>query len=59
LTAIDLGEGTILLKSGISKVDTLSKRIVKNLKKDKATIEDIFVTLEEERKKYYDEKYGK
>jgi bifunctional DNA-binding transcriptional regulator/antitoxin component of YhaV-PrlF toxin-antitoxin module len=59
LTAIDLGEGTILLKPGISKIDQLSKRIEKAFKDNNVTLDDMLETLEEERKKYFKEKYGK
>jgi AbrB family looped-hinge helix DNA binding protein len=59
LTVIDLGEGTILLKPMVSQIDKLSKRAAKTLKEDNVTLEEIFETLDEERRKYFQEKYGK
>jgi len=59
LTVIDLGEGTILLKPGVFQVDKLSKRMAKRLKKDNVSLEEILETLDEERGKYFNEKYGK
>ena len=57
LTAIDLGDGTILLKPGISKVDQLARGIEKTLKDNNVTLDDMLEVLEEERKKYFKEKY--
>jgi bifunctional DNA-binding transcriptional regulator/antitoxin component of YhaV-PrlF toxin-antitoxin module len=57
LTLIDLGDGTFILRPGISQVDKLSRRMAKNLKKDKITAADILIGLDEERKKYFDENY--
>ena len=59
LTIIDLGEGTILLKPKASQMDMLSKRAARVLKEDNVSLDDILRTLDEERKKYYEEKYGK
>jgi len=59
LTVIDLGEGTILLKPMVSQIDILSRRAARTLKEDHVTLDEILETLDEERKKYFDEKYGK
>ncbi|HET9910670.1 MAG TPA: AbrB/MazE/SpoVT family DNA-binding domain-containing protein [Anaerolineales bacterium] len=59
LTVIDLGEGTILLKPKVLQMDKLSKRIAKRLKEENVTLEEILETLDEERRKYFNEKYGK
>ncbi|HEX9388591.1 MAG TPA: AbrB/MazE/SpoVT family DNA-binding domain-containing protein [Anaerolineales bacterium] len=59
LTIIDLGEGTFLLKPKALQIDKLSKRAVRVLKDDNVLLEDLFKTLDEEHKKYYEEKYGK
>ena len=58
LTMIDLGEGTILLKPGVSPVDKLSRRIAKRLKEENVSLEDLLVVLGQEHQKYYQEKYG-
>ena len=57
LTLVDLGDGTFILRPGISQVDKLSRRMAKNLKKENVTAEDILSGLNEERKKYFDENY--
>ena len=57
-TVIDLGGGSFLLKPKVLEVDILSKRIAKRLKEDNFDIDDWLVTLREERKKLFQEKYG-
>jgi len=59
LTLVDLGEGTFLLKHKASQVDKLSKHVARVLKEDNVSPDEIFKTLDEEHKKYYEEKYGK
>ena len=59
LTIIDLGEGTILLKPMVSKVNKLSSQISKRLKEENVTLDDLLQTLDEERKIYYQEHYVK
>ena len=59
LTIIDLGEGTILLKPKVLQVDKLSRRAARILKEDNVTLDEILERLDEERKIYYNEKYGK
>ncbi|MEO8354541.1 MAG: AbrB/MazE/SpoVT family DNA-binding domain-containing protein [Chloroflexota bacterium] len=59
LTVIDLGGGSILLRPMVSQIDTLSRRAAKTLKEDNVTLDEILETLDEERKKYFNEKYGK
>ena len=59
LTIIDLGEGTFLLKPKVLQIEKLSKRAAQTLKEDNVSLDDIFKTLDEEHKKYYEEKYGK
>ena len=58
-TIIDLGEGSFLLKPKVLEVDKLSRQIARRLKEENVTLEDLFETLREERKKYYQENYGK
>lgn len=59
LTVIDLGGGSILLRPMVSQIDVLSRRAAKTLKDDNVTLDEILETLDEERKKYFNEKYGK
>jgi len=59
LTIIDLGEGTILLKPMVSQIDIRSRHMAKTLKENNVTLDEILETLDEERKKYFNEKYGK
>ena len=57
-TIIDLGGGSFLLKPNVLEVDILSRRIAKRLKEDNIDLDDWLVTLREERKKIFQEKYG-
>jgi len=57
-TVIDLGGGSFLLKPKVLEVDILSRRIARKLKEDNVTLEDLFETLREERKKIFQEKYS-
>jgi bifunctional DNA-binding transcriptional regulator/antitoxin component of YhaV-PrlF toxin-antitoxin module len=59
LTMIDLGEGTILLKPMVSRVNKLSNQIAKRLKEENVTLDDLLQALDEERKTYYQEHYVK
>lgn len=59
LTAVDLGNGVLILKSGPNEIDKVSKRISKALKEDNVTLEDLLTTLDEERKTLYQEQYVK
>jgi len=57
-TIIDMGGGSFLLKPQILEVDVLSRRIAKRLKDENITWDDLMETLQEERKKIFQEKYG-
>lgn len=57
-TIIDLGGGSFLLKPKVLEVDILSRRIANSLKDDDFDIEEWLPILKEERKKYFQEKYG-
>ena len=57
-TVIDLGGGSFLLKPKVLEVDILSRRIARKLKEDNVTLEDLFETPREERKKIFQEKYS-
>ncbi|MBK9207996.1 MAG: hypothetical protein IPL71_06725 [Anaerolineales bacterium] len=57
-TVIDLGGGSFLLKPKVLEVDTLSRRIAKNLKDENVDMDDLLETIREERKKIFQEKYS-
>jgi AbrB family looped-hinge helix DNA binding protein len=59
LTAIDLGNGTLVLKSQPSEMDKISRKIAKSLKEENVTLDDLLETLDEERKTIYQELYVK
>ena len=58
-TIIDLGGGSFLLKPKVLDVDVLSRRIVKRLKEDSVSLDELLQALDEERKNYYQENYIK
>ena len=57
-TIIDLGGGSFLLKPKVLEVDRLSRRIAKRLKEEDVNMDDWLVTIKQERKKIFKEKYG-
>lgn len=57
-TFIDLGKKIFLLKPNILKVDVVSRRISKGIKNDGISSNDLFQTLDKERKLYFEENYG-
>ena len=57
-TIIDLGGGSFLLKPKVLEVDVLSRRIAQSIKEEEFDIEEWLPILREERKKYFQEKYG-
>jgi AbrB family looped-hinge helix DNA binding protein len=59
LTAIDLGNGTLILKSSPNEIDKISRRVSNALKEDNIAIEDLLTVLDEERKTLYRELYVK
>lgn len=59
LQLIDVGDGSFFLFPKESKVTKIARRIEKKLKEANVTLDDLLETLDEERKRYYQEKYGK
>ncbi len=57
-TIIDLGSGSFLFRPQVLQVDRLSNQIAKALKEANVTLDDLLQGLDEERKIYYQEKYG-
>ena len=58
-TVIDLGGGSFLLTPKILEVDKLSRQIAKRLRDENIDMDDLLETIREERKKIFQEKYGK
>ena len=59
LTLVDLGEGVFVLHSGVSTVDRLGDRVAQMMAEEGVTVEEILEALDEERERYYQERYVK
>jgi bifunctional DNA-binding transcriptional regulator/antitoxin component of YhaV-PrlF toxin-antitoxin module len=58
-TLIDLGDGSFLLTPRISQVNRLGDRVAEILNAENVTLDDLLSTLDEERERYYQERYVK
>lgn len=58
LTLIDLGEGALLLSPKITQLDRLGDRVAQIMEEEGVTIDDLLGALEEERERYYQERYA-
>ncbi len=58
LSMVDMGDGSILIKPYESKLTKLTEQIQKTLEEDGVTLDDLFITLREERKRLFQERYG-
>ena len=56
---IDIGDGSFFLVPKESKVMKNADKVAKKIKEANVTLEDLLVTLDEERKTYYKEHYVK
>ena len=56
-TIVDLGGGAFLLTPGVSEVARLGDQMAEILGEEGVTIEELIQTLEEERERYYQERY--
>ena len=56
---IDVGDGSFFLIPKESKVMKTADRVARKLKEDNVTLDDLLQTLDEERKRYYQEHYAK
>jgi bifunctional DNA-binding transcriptional regulator/antitoxin component of YhaV-PrlF toxin-antitoxin module len=54
-TLVDLGEGSFLLTSQVSRVAHLGDQVARLMEEDGVTVEEILQTLDEEREAYYRE----
>lgn len=58
-TLIDLGDGSFLLIPLISQVNRLGDRVAEILSSEGVSLEDLLSTLDDERERYYQERYVK
>jgi AbrB family looped-hinge helix DNA binding protein len=57
LTAVDLGDGSLILTSKPSKVMKSGDKVARMLKEANVSLDELLETLDEERKSYYKEHY--
>jgi AbrB family looped-hinge helix DNA binding protein len=56
---IDVGDGSFFLVPKESKVMKSADKVAKKVKEANVSLEELFATLDEERKRYYKENYVK
>ncbi len=57
ITLIDMGDGSFLLTPIVTLVDRLGDRIARDMGDKGLTLEEILIALDEERERYYQERY--
>jgi len=57
-TLVDLGEGSFLLTSQVSRVAHLGDQVARLMEEQGVTVDEILETLDEEREAYYREHYA-
>ena len=55
---IDLGDGSFLLTPKVIKVDRLGDRVEQAMAKEGISLDEILTALDEERERYYQERYA-
>jgi len=58
ITLIDLGDGSFLLTPIVSKVDRFGDRVAQAMAQEGVTLDEILAALDEERERYYRERYA-
>jgi bifunctional DNA-binding transcriptional regulator/antitoxin component of YhaV-PrlF toxin-antitoxin module len=58
-TLIDMGDGSFLLTPRISQVNRLGDRVAEMLSAEGVSLDDLLSTLDDERERYYQERYAK
>jgi AbrB family looped-hinge helix DNA binding protein len=58
ITLIDLGDGSFLLTPIVPQVDRLGDRVAQAMAEEGVSVEEILTALDEERKRYYQERYA-
>ena len=59
LTLVDLGDRAFVLYAGVTEVDRAGDRVAQLMEGKGVTLEAILETLDEERERYYQERYVK
>jgi bifunctional DNA-binding transcriptional regulator/antitoxin component of YhaV-PrlF toxin-antitoxin module len=57
-TLIDMGDGSFLLTPRISQVNRLGDRVAEILDSANVSLDDLLDTLDDERERYYQERYA-
>jgi bifunctional DNA-binding transcriptional regulator/antitoxin component of YhaV-PrlF toxin-antitoxin module len=58
ITLIDLGDGSFVLTPIVTKVDRLGDRVAQAMAEEGVSLDEILSTLDEERERYYQERYA-
>jgi len=56
-TLIDLGDGSFVLTPHLTQVNRLGDRVAQRMSKEGVTLDDVLNALDEERERYYQERY--
>jgi len=59
LTLVDLGDGAFVLYAGVTGVDRAGDRVAQLMEEEGVTLDEILETLEDERERYYQDRYVK
>ena len=59
ITLIDLGDGSFLLTPMVTQVDRLGDRVALAMAEEGVSLEELLTTLDEERERYYQERYAR
>lgn len=59
LSLIDLGNGSFLLTPQATMVDRLGDRVAELMAEQGISLDDVLKTLDEERQRYYQERYAR
>jgi bifunctional DNA-binding transcriptional regulator/antitoxin component of YhaV-PrlF toxin-antitoxin module len=57
-TLIDMGDGSFLLTPRISQVNRLGDRVAEILRAEDVSMDELLNTLDDERERYYQERYA-
>ena len=57
-TVIDLGDGSFMLTPRVSKVNQLADRVAEIVEGEEVELEELLLTLNEEREQYYRDHYA-
>lgn len=58
LTLVDLGEGVFIIVPQVSQVSVQGDRVARALAEENVSLDDLLLTLDEERERYYQEHYA-